>query len=569
MSGRHQLSRPSAGLKRAALPLGALLGVVVAAGATVVALRLWDPAGGCAGELPLYVTAAAAVEPVVKAAADEFHQGRPAVNGKCVKVEVRPLNSADVAAEITGPTIPGQKVPALWIPDSALWAQRGKQQVGSSAAPSSVASIEPGQSLASSPLVVVAGPGTGEKLGGAVSWRKVVDGGVATSIGDPAGTTEGLATLMLIRSLLGNADGSPRPELVAALLRVGRNTMPLVRDGFDKLAGEPETAPAFSATEQSVIAHNRRGVGAKATAFYPEEGTIAFDYPLTRVASREEAPGTGEAAESFGRFLRNESTGKRFRDAGFRDSGGRADQAWADAGVSTNPPSLLPLPTPDQAAEVLRTYSAVTLDARMLAVIDVSGSMAAKAGNGQSRIELARDAAGTALGLLPDTTHIGLWAFSTDHAPNRHWSELVSLGALAEPMAGMNRRAALGAAAATLPGKVKGNTALYDTLLAAVRTVKKDFDNKRVNSVVLITDGANDNRSGLDLNGLVQTLTAEADPAQPVPVIGIGLGPDADLNALQQVAKVTGGKAYAAREATDIRSVLMDALIQRRCRPNC
>lgn len=569
MSGRHQLSRPSAGLKRAALPLGALLGVLVAAGATVVALRVWDPTGGCAGELPLYVTGAPAVEPVLKAAADEYHQGKPAFAGKCVKVEVRPQNSAETATEITGPAMPGQRLPALWVPDSGLWAQRGKQQAQASAAPSPVAGIEPGQSLASSPLVVVAGPGTSEKLGGAVSWKRVVEGNVATAVGDPAGTTEGLATLMLIRSLLGNPDGTPRPELVAALLRVGRNTMPLVRDGFDKLNSDPDGAPAFSATEQSVIAHNRRGLPGRATAFYPEEGTISFDYPLTRVRSKDEPEGTAQAAEDFGRFLREEATGKRFRDAGFRDPGGRGDQAWADSGVSTNPPVLLPLPTPDQAAEVLRTYSAVTLDARMLAVIDVSGSMSAKAGNGQSRIELARDAAGTALGLLPDTTHIGLWAFSTDHAPNRHWTELVPLGPLGEPMNGGNRRSTLAGAAAALPGKVKGNTALYDTLLAAVRTVRKDFDAKRVNSVVLITDGANDNRSGLDLGALLQTLTAETDPAAPVPVIGIGLGPDADLNALQQVAKVTGGKAYSAREATDVRGVLMDALIQRRCRPNC
>ncbi|WP_158103778.1 VWA domain-containing protein, partial [Crossiella equi] len=95
------------------------------------------------------------------------------------------------------------------------------------------------------------------------------------------------------------------------------------------------------------------------------------------------------------------------------------------------------------AAEVLRTYSAVTLDARMLAVIDVSGSMGARAGNGQTRIELARDAAGTALGLLPDTTEIGLWAFSTDHAPGRHWTEMVSLGPLAEPLGPGSRRDAL------------------------------------------------------------------------------------------------------------------------------
>ncbi len=54
-----------------------------------------------------------------------------------------------------------------------------------------------------------------------------------------------------------------------------------------------------------------------------------------------------------------------------------------------------------------------------------------------------------------------------------------------------------------------------------------------------------------------------------MPIILIGLGPEVDMEALQQIGTATGGKAYAAREAGDVRGVLVDAVIQRRCRPNC
>ena len=82
---------------------------------------------------------------------------------------------------------------------------------------------------------------------------------------------------------------------------------------------------------------------------------------------------------------------------------------------------------------------------------------------------------------------------------------------------------------------------------------------------MLITDGKNDKNGGLDLNGLLQMLRAQVDPSKPVEVIGIGLGPDADMNALQQIASVTRGKAYQAIDAASFRGVLFDALSRRPC----
>jgi hypothetical protein len=232
-------------------------------------------------------------------------------------------------------------------------------------------------------------------------------------------------------------------------------------------------------------------------------------------------------------------------------------------------PSLVAMPPIEQATEVLRTWSAVTLDTRTLVLIDVSGSMDADAGGGLTRIELARDAAVTALGLFPDSTEVGLWAFSIQQAPPNDWAELVPMGAFTDQVGGVTRKEALQRAFATLPSRTNGGTGLNDSVLAAYRTQRASYDAGRVNSVVVLTDGRNEDANGVSDAVLLRTLRAETDPAHPVPIILVGMGPDVDFDALQQIAAATGGKAYLAGNPADIRGVFLDALIQRRCRPSC
>jgi Mg-chelatase subunit ChlD len=120
-------------------------------------------------------------------------------------------------------------------------------------------------------------------------------------------------------------------------------------------------------------------------------------------------------------------------------------------------------------------------------------------------------------------------------------------------------------AAASLPSRVGGSTALYDTVLQAYQVLRDGFDASKVNSMVLITDGRNEIDGGTDLNTMLARLHAEADATKPVQIIGIGLGPDADIGVLQQLAAATGGKAYQALNGADFRSVLFDALSRRPC----
>jgi hypothetical protein len=261
--------------------------------------------------------------------------------------------------------------------------------------------------------------------------------------------------------------------------------------------------------------------------------------------------------------------------AGFRTADGHLDRALV--GDLTDPAGLPETVSPQApltlavTQDALRTWSAVTLDARMLAVVDVSGSMDFDARNGGTRVELARDSALGGLRLYPDSAQIGLWVFSVLENPPDDWVPLVDVGALGDAVGGGTRRDALAAAAQSLPDRVDaGGTGLYDTTLTAYRTVQAGYDPARVNSVVLLTDGRNeDDPVGIDLPTLLQTLRDESDPARPVPIITIGMGPDADIDTLRQISQTTGGTAYQALDPGDVESVFLDAMMQRRCRPDC
>ena len=78
------------------------------------------------------------------------------------------------------------------------------------------------------------------------------------------------------------------------------------------------------------------------------------------------------------------------------------------------------------------------------------------------------------------------------------------------------------------------------------------YDPEKVNSVLLITDGKNEDENGIDLNTLLAELAKMDDPTKPVPVIMIGFGPDTDLAAMQQIAQATKGAAYSASKPEDL-----------------
>ena len=59
---------------------------------------------------------------------------------------------------------------------------------------------------------------------------------------------------------------------------------------------------------------------------------------------------------------------------------------------------------------------------------------------------------------------------------------------------------------ASLPERIYGYTGLYDTILAAVKRVKEDYDPTKVNSVLFITDGFTEDDDGISLKTLLKSV---------------------------------------------------------------
>jgi Mg-chelatase subunit ChlD len=278
------------------------------------------------------------------------------------------------------------------------------------------------------------------------------------------------------------------------------------------------------------------------------------------------------AAERLLAALHGTSGRQALAAAGFRAPDGTAPPALSRvAGIDPSAPADSAAPSARAVAAALRVSRVVTLGTRMLAVLDVSGSMARPlpGAGGASRMQVTRAAASSGLSLYPDDASIGLWVFATDLTRTTDYRQLVPLGPLGPRPDGVLGRARLGRALADLSYVRGGGTGLYDTTLAAVRAVRTGWDPERVNSVVLLTDGQNDDEHGISLRRLLQTLQREADPRRPVPVITIGLGEDSDRAALAAISRQTGGSTYSASRASDSYRVFREAMGRRECLPSC
>jgi Ca-activated chloride channel homolog len=517
----------------------------------------------CEDNLTVAIAAAPSIAPVLSdiLAGDGNDTGLE-INGTCIEPQVSAAGSAEMVDTLSADTSPD-----LWVPDSTMWTQRissGGVALGSPT------------SIATSPLVVVVPqPVAQEHLGwpdAEFSWNAVLAGEATATIADPMTTAEGLATLLAVQATLGDTDPT---QLVQVMTAVSQAAVPDVRTAFDSVLEDPATAPLFTAAEQSVVAHNQLNPGNPVVALYPEEGTLAFDYPAIPVETSATTPGMVQAVQQVVEHLQTDAAVAALQEAGFRSPDGAArDSAGIVDGIQAQMPTAMPSPDPQVAATALRQWAALSIDMRMLTVIDVSGSMWFTDNGETTRIELVRDAALVALNLLPETGEVGVWWFSTEEDPPNHWREVVPIRPLHADVDGQTQLEVLVEATHALPdAEVRGWTALYDTAWAAFQAVKENYDPNKINSVVLMTDGtderAPDMAPGMDRETLLTQLRAQHDPARPVPIITIGIGPDADMEALQQISEATGTSAYLARDPADIQQVFLQAMVERQCRPNC
>jgi Ca-activated chloride channel family protein len=272
-----------------------------------------------------------------------------------------------------------------------------------------------------------------------------------------------------------------------------------------------------------------------------------------------------EAAAVFQEYISATENQRRVLEFGIRP--GNPDVPLAapidiSNGVDPDQPqALLEVPAPAVVDGLIDRWDDQRKKARVLLVLDISGSMEEFADPSDpslgTKLDLAKQAAVDALDLFSPDDEVALRVFSTNLGDNedQFFLDLVPYGRVGDIRESVRNR--------ILDLFPTNGTPLYDVTLASYEDALESYDPDRINAVVLLTDGHNDDGDDNDdedqfLN-LINELRAgtEGENATPIRIFPIGYGGDADLDALRSVAEATSANVYDASDPASITKVLI------------
>jgi hypothetical protein len=529
----------------------------------------------CPQPVVAQVAVSSELAPVAERLGRFFNRQHRAVKGHCQQVAVRAAAPATVAADMAHGR-PGQPAVDAWIPDSQLWVDVARSTTaGTSRVP------ESGPVLAETALVIAMPRAAASQLpafGTSVGWNFLLPenaGGPSSALGlnvrfpDPEQSAAGLASLVEFRKLLGY--GRParfalaRFAFTSLVAPAGQGDPSLV--SLSKPVNKGGVAnPVTVTTEQAVVEYDEAYPQQPLAVRYPAQGTAELTFPyLITTTSRA----TAAVARAFGAVLQSDYATAYVRYEGFRTGNGQAGNWPAGVGLDPQGPQLLPMPGPAKAPNALRKWHQLSLGERLLALNDVSQSMAVQPVPGGPTLEqLLGHAAALGLAHFPDSTQFGLWAFASHLQGSAPYRQLVPLGPLPASFGLVTRRQAIehtAGAAAT----VKTGAALYASILAAYQQMVKTYQPRYANAVIVLTAGVDSPKEDISAQTLLTDLKKLYNRSKPVNIEVIMIGQAGDFDVMQQIALATGGKAYDITSSSQIRRVFFHAMGRRICQPHC
>jgi Ca-activated chloride channel homolog len=534
--------------------------------------------------------------------AEEFNESDAEVDGSCIFVRPRSVSSGRAAELIPegwpSPDVNGEP-PVIWSPAASGWGAIVNERAGTALAPS-------GTPFMLTPLVIAMPEPMAEALGwpeesiGFADLQRLANNPEGwAALGNPEWgpfrigktnpnfSTSGLNfTIAEYYAATGKTadltiEDLDRPAAVefatdieSSVVHYGDITMTFLNNWFaaDARGTSLTYASAVAVEEKSVIDYNRGdpdGVLAPGeelrppriplVAIYPEEGTLYSDNPFIILDTEWVDADERAAAEQFEAFVQLPENQEQVLAFGFRPN--NPDVALADPiteanGVDpTQPQAELEVPQSDVLVAILESWAELRKEARVLLVLDVSGSMGEFAGSdNETKLDLAKAAARSALDEFKDTDEVGLWVFSTDLGGDHpNWREVVPVGEI-----GDNRAELDAAIERQIP--VAG-TPLYEVTSVAYETMLEDYDPTQINAIVLLTDGVNDDGVPGDdddqFTELISTLQAGSEGAssRPVRVFTISYGETADVITLRAISQATSAATYNASNPETIEQV--------------
>lgn len=295
-------------------------------------------------------------------------------------------------------------------------------------------------------------------------------------------------------------------------------------------------------------------------AIYPEEGTLYSDNPLFVLDAEWVDEDEAAGAQLFVEFVQEPANQRKVLEFGFRPGNPDVQIGTpidAARGVDPDQPqTLLDVPAPAVLAQLLDDWQDQRKPARVVLLIDVSGSMGdlADPETGATKLDLAKEATISALDDFNDDDEVGLQVFTTDLPEGKDILTLVEPGRVGDLREQLRTK---------IRDLVPLNgTPLYQATQSAYEALLASYDPTRINAVVLLSDGVNDDgepdNDGDDLEALLQALSAASEgQGQAVRVFPISYGEGADLATLRRIAEASQAALYDSSDPRSITKVFV------------
>jgi Ca-activated chloride channel family protein len=406
-----------------------------------------------------------------------------------------------------------------------------------------------------SPVIVGVKHSVAQRLGWAggarVRWRDiqaaVAAGRFRYAMTNPSTSNSGFSAVLSISTALAGTGDALRPSEVnkAAITTFYKGqTIVSGSSGWlsDAYLAAQDRADGIITYEAGIEALDHNGaLREKLDRVYPADGVVTADYPLDLLNQSKQ-----DAYDKVVAYLKSPDVQKRIVDTTYRRP--------TDTSVSSSFPTIVAETSfPASAAAVqqllLRFLNQDRVPAHSFYVLDKTGSMESKDGTPKTRIERVQDALAVLTG--GDDSLTGQFARfnNRERITILTFSETVEVDKTFQ-MTRPNDPAVFTAVRSLSDSlDAGGSTAIYDALEHALDEAVQDraSDAGRYATIVLMTDG--ENNRGDDYDRFERKWNALPQYGRRIHIFPIFIG-EASPDELNRIAKLTGGRAFDARNET-------------------
>jgi Ca-activated chloride channel family protein len=291
----------------------------------------------------------------------------------------------------------------------------------------------------------------------------------------------------------------------------------------------------FVALEENDLIYINRGLTEyqppeRLVALYPKEGTFWHEHPMGILNASWVTSEQQDAARVFVDYVLTPDVQRLIMSQGFRPANADVPLEFpfvTENGVDpSQPTTVLDVPDPEVIAAIQQSWALVKKQADILLVIDVSGSM-----DNEGKLAQAQEAALAFIDSLETNNRVGLAIFSDrvtlrveiddlERTRNQIYSNVRSL-------------------------RADGGTELFQAITESVNIMNEQSDEDRIRAVIILSDGEDTGEMGFALQDAIASINASRDDLNPVIVIPVAYGSDADIQTLNAIARASATRVQA------------------------